>query len=75
MIKFYNNIAKKDISKQTFFSEMILKYSKKIMQLVWFDCVLWHINSCGLFNAKSCLYIYICVCVCVCVCENKWKSG
>ena len=23
----------------------------------WFD---WHINPCGLFNAKSCFYIYIC---------------
>ena len=25
----------------------------------WFDLVLWHINHCGLFNAKSSLYIYI----------------
>ena len=27
--------------------------------LVWFGLVLWHINGCGLFNAKSSLYIYI----------------
>ena len=26
---------------------------------VWFDLVLWHINHCILFNAKSSLYIYI----------------
>ena len=27
-----------------------------------FSCVLWHINLCGLFYAKSCLYIeYICI--------------
>ena len=26
--------------------------------LVWFGCVLWHINYCKLLNAKSCLYIY-----------------
>ena len=27
--------------------------------LVWFSLVLWHINHCRLFNAKSSLYIYI----------------
>ena len=27
--------------------------------LVWFGLVLWHINHCWLFNAKSSLYIYI----------------
>ena len=27
--------------------------------LVWFGWVLWHINHCKLFNAKSCLYMYI----------------
>ena len=26
--------------------------------LVWFGLVLWHINLCRLFNAKSSLYIY-----------------
>ena len=26
---------------------------------VWFGWVLWHINHCRLFNAKSSLYIYI----------------
>ena len=25
----------------------------------WLVDFLWHINPCGLFNAKSCLYIYI----------------
>ena len=25
--------------------------------LVWLDLVLWYINHCGLFNAKSSLYI------------------
>ena len=27
--------------------------------MIWFGWVLWHINLCRLFNAKSCLYIYI----------------
>ena len=27
--------------------------------MIWFGWVLWHINHCGLFNAKSSLYIYI----------------
>ena len=27
--------------------------------MVWFGLVLWHINHCRLFNAKSSLYIYI----------------
>ena len=27
--------------------------------MVWFDWVLWHINHCKFFNAKSSLYIYI----------------
>ena len=27
--------------------------------MVWFGLVLWHINRCWLFNAKSFLYIYI----------------
>ena len=26
---------------------------------IWFGWVLWHINHCRLFNAKSSLYIYI----------------
>ena len=30
-----------------------------IYDFVWFDFVLWHINHCWLFNAKSSLYIYI----------------
>ena len=30
-----------------------------IIFLVSFGWVLWHINQCRLFNAKSCLYIYI----------------
>ena len=27
--------------------------------MIWFGWVLWHINRCWLFNAKSFLYIYI----------------
>ena len=27
--------------------------------MIWFGQVLWYINYCRLFNAKSCLYIYI----------------
>ena len=27
--------------------------------IIWLDWVLWHINHCRLFNAKSSLYIYI----------------
>ena len=30
-----------------------------IYDLVWFGLVLWHINHCSLFNAKSFLYIHI----------------
>ena len=29
------------------------------MFMIWFGWVLWHINHCRLFNAKSPLYIYI----------------
>ena len=34
-------------------------YILSIYDLVWFGWVLWHINYCWLFNAKSFLYIYI----------------
>ena len=34
-------------------------YILNIQDLVWFGLVLWHINHCRLFNAKSSLYIYI----------------
>ena len=27
--------------------------------MIWLGLVLWHINHCKLFNAKSSLYIYI----------------
>ena len=27
--------------------------------MIWFGWVLWHINHCRLFNAKSSLYIHI----------------
>ena len=27
--------------------------------MIWLGLVLWHINHCRLFNAKSSLYIYI----------------
>ena len=36
--------------------DKILAYAKYI---VWFGLVLWHINHCRLFNAKSSLDIYI----------------
>ena len=29
------------------------------IHMIWFGWVLWHINYCWLFNAKSSLYIYI----------------
>ena len=29
------------------------------IDMIWFGWVLWHINHCWLFNAKSSLYIYI----------------
>ena len=29
------------------------------MHMIWLGWVLWHINHCRLFNAKSSLYIYI----------------
>ena len=32
---------------------------KQKWEIVWFRCDLWDINPCGLFNAKSCVYIYI----------------
>ena len=35
----------------------IYTYISNIYGLVWFGRVLWHINHCRLFNAKSCLYI------------------
>ena len=31
----------------------------ELIPLVWFGWVLWHINHCRLFNAKSCFYKYI----------------
>ena len=34
-------------------------YISNIYDLVWLGWVLWHINHCRLFNAKSSLYIYI----------------
>ena len=30
-----------------------------ILYKIWFGWVLWYINHCRLFNAKSSLYIYI----------------
>ena len=30
---------------------------KEKQQKDWLGCVLWHINPCVLFNAKSCLFI------------------
>ena len=36
-------------------------------------CVLWHINLCRLFNAKSCLYIYMTYKLMV-MSLNNWKN-
>ena len=37
----------------------LYRYISNIWDLVWLGWVLWHINHCGLFNAKSSLYIYV----------------
>ena len=29
------------------------------LYMILYGCVLWHVNSYKLFNAKSCLYIYL----------------
>ena len=34
-------------------------YILNIYDLVWLGWVIWHINRCRFFNAKSSLYIYI----------------
>ena len=34
-------------------------FPNEINLKIWFGWVLWHINNCRLFNAKSSLYIYI----------------
>ena len=38
---------------------MIYLKEKKKKKVLLFVLVLWHINHCWLFDAKSCLYIYI----------------
>ena len=45
---------------------MVIAYSSSsfyhwnlLLRVIWFGFVLWHINHCRLFNAKSSLYIYI----------------
>ena len=38
---------------------LIYSYIFDIYDLVWWGGVLWHINHCRLFNAKSGLFIYI----------------
>ena len=44
----------------TLFCILYISYSKGSKQKeYWFGLVLWSINHCRLFNAKSCLYIYI----------------
>ena len=35
------------------------RYDDDEIYMIWFGWVLWHINHCWLFNAKSSLYIYI----------------
>ena len=34
-----------------------------LIYCIWFGLVLWHINHCRLFNAKSFLYIYLIYCI------------
>ena len=41
------------------FSHVVWWKFKKRIYRIWFGWVLWHINHCTLFNAKSSLYIYI----------------
>ena len=36
-----------------------MAYQPSWVTLVWYSLVLWHINHCRLFNAKSSLYMYI----------------
>ena len=46
--------------------------------MVWFGYVLWNINPCGLFNAKSCLYIciiYIYIYIYIYSVSQKWVRG
>ena len=38
---------------------MMIIIVRNRLDMVWFGLVLWHINYCWLFNAKSCFYIYI----------------
>ena len=40
-------------------SNPLYTYILNIYDLVWLGWVLWHINHCRLFNAKSSSYIYI----------------
>ena len=42
------------------FGEYIEMPNRRRRYLYWFDSglVLWHINPCRLFNAKSSLYVY-----------------
>ena len=35
-----------------------MKNAPEVRHMIWFDLVLWYINHCRLFNAKSSLYIY-----------------
>ena len=43
---------------------------KIISHFIMLDgCVLCHINPCGLFEAKSCVYIYIYIYIYICVCD------
>ena len=47
--------------KQRYLIKIITTLKKIFVQLglVWFGCVLWLINTCGLFDTKSYIYIYI----------------
>ena len=42
----------------------------------WFHSVLWHINPCELFNAKSWLYLYIIYVICKgIVCKQYFETN
>ena len=51
------------LGNQPFFRTQLNSYTYDLLLMIvglaWFDLVLWHINQCRLFNAKSFLYIYL----------------
>ena len=43
--------------------------------MIWFGCILWHINICWLFNAKSSLYIFFPHTTCESTCDTLTSSA